>query len=279
MICPNCKDDCPDGARFCPHCGRSLEPSTCRKCGGEVGPGFKYCPECGSQVKPVVASSITEKQKGQNKHIFGNQFFSFRRVGSILTLLWCLFYIVLFVVSGRSGVDISWGVVFIFVIPVCCSIVGLNTRLRTPAVILILDLLVLLIWTLAAAIQGNNYTRWYNEVSGLPSNYMVMSLDGIVITYLILLIPAFMMLITPRKYKNQIADSEKVEDSSDGTTYVSGYVSSEDIPDITQEEDSGFELKQEEPQEDEWKCPKCGTNNKVFTIACRKCGCDKPKSI
>jgi len=48
--CPSCKKPVKAGARFCEHCGASLELK-CSKCGGSLNPGAKFCESCGTPVK------------------------------------------------------------------------------------------------------------------------------------------------------------------------------------------------------------------------------------
>lgn len=48
--CPNCKKPIKAGAKFCEHCGASLELK-CGKCGANLNPGAKFCESCGASVK------------------------------------------------------------------------------------------------------------------------------------------------------------------------------------------------------------------------------------
>lgn len=45
--CPKCKTDLPDGARVCPGCGYEL-PMSCPACGALIPSNVKFCPECGN---------------------------------------------------------------------------------------------------------------------------------------------------------------------------------------------------------------------------------------
>ncbi|HXX65291.1 MAG TPA: twin-arginine translocase TatA/TatE family subunit [Bacteroidota bacterium] len=48
--CIYCNSRVAVGARFCPTCGKSLEPPRCPKC-GKVSPlGSKFCVECGEKL-------------------------------------------------------------------------------------------------------------------------------------------------------------------------------------------------------------------------------------
>lgn len=48
--CPNCKKPVKAGAKFCEHCGASLELK-CSKCGAALNPGAKFCESCGAPVQ------------------------------------------------------------------------------------------------------------------------------------------------------------------------------------------------------------------------------------
>jgi class 3 adenylate cyclase/tetratricopeptide (TPR) repeat protein len=51
MICPACRHDNPDRAKFCLECGARLQRA-CPQCGTELPPGAKFCLECGHRVTP-----------------------------------------------------------------------------------------------------------------------------------------------------------------------------------------------------------------------------------
>lgn len=48
--CPSCRKPVKAGAKFCEHCGASLD-FKCGKCGASLNPGAKFCENCGAQVK------------------------------------------------------------------------------------------------------------------------------------------------------------------------------------------------------------------------------------
>src|SRR5262245_50114988 len=52
MICPACRHDNPQRAKFCLECGARL-PAGCPQCGTELPPEAKFCLECGHRVAPV----------------------------------------------------------------------------------------------------------------------------------------------------------------------------------------------------------------------------------
>ncbi len=52
MICPACRHDNPERAKFCLECGRRLV-AACPQCGTELPPGAKFCLECGHRVVAV----------------------------------------------------------------------------------------------------------------------------------------------------------------------------------------------------------------------------------
>ena len=49
MVCSQCGGSAPDGARFCPQCGSSLE-RTCTACGSSLVAGARFCAQCGTPV-------------------------------------------------------------------------------------------------------------------------------------------------------------------------------------------------------------------------------------
>ena len=50
ITCPKCGQPAPAAAKFCPHCGESLEGAKCASCGAAIPAGAKFCPECGKPV-------------------------------------------------------------------------------------------------------------------------------------------------------------------------------------------------------------------------------------
>lgn len=51
QTCPDCGDDYPSGAAFCPHCGHKIEQKeTCAECGAELVEGANFCAQCGAAV-------------------------------------------------------------------------------------------------------------------------------------------------------------------------------------------------------------------------------------
>lgn len=62
MVCLNCGNENPEGAKFCNECGNSLAIS-CPNCGQDNQPGSKFCSECGTRLQvistPIPAVSQT----------------------------------------------------------------------------------------------------------------------------------------------------------------------------------------------------------------------------
>ncbi len=49
--CPSCNTPLPQGAKFCPGCGKPVVQNTfCTNCGNQVPQGAKFCPNCGKQI-------------------------------------------------------------------------------------------------------------------------------------------------------------------------------------------------------------------------------------
>jgi len=53
LICPSCGTENKKGAKFCMHCGTSLEPVKlkCPSCGEELDGSETFCPKCGKRIK------------------------------------------------------------------------------------------------------------------------------------------------------------------------------------------------------------------------------------
>ena len=68
--CSNCAADLPDGAKFCPECGRPAAPRACPSCGTPAETG-KFCAECGAALdgaspgatpSPAPAAPVAERR-------------------------------------------------------------------------------------------------------------------------------------------------------------------------------------------------------------------------
>ncbi|PRP71956.1 hypothetical protein BUE93_04730 [Chromobacterium amazonense] len=46
--CPSCRQGNAAHARFCQHCGISLQPPRCGQCGQQSAPGARFCGQCGA---------------------------------------------------------------------------------------------------------------------------------------------------------------------------------------------------------------------------------------
>ncbi|HHT07128.1 MAG TPA: zinc-ribbon domain-containing protein [Clostridiales bacterium] len=47
--CVSCKQQIPQGSKFCPECGASQSAASCVDCGKPLAAGAKFCPECGAK--------------------------------------------------------------------------------------------------------------------------------------------------------------------------------------------------------------------------------------
>ncbi|HZS02430.1 MAG TPA: zinc-ribbon domain-containing protein, partial [Chloroflexota bacterium] len=56
MQCPQCQNDNPDRAKFCPECGSRLA-GLCLQCGTELPTSAKFCLECGQPADGRAASA------------------------------------------------------------------------------------------------------------------------------------------------------------------------------------------------------------------------------
>ncbi|MFI5035808.1 MAG: adenylate/guanylate cyclase domain-containing protein [Acidimicrobiales bacterium] len=55
MRCPACKEEAPEGKRFCANCGASLSVA-CASCGAEMIPGQRFCADCGAAAPAAPAA-------------------------------------------------------------------------------------------------------------------------------------------------------------------------------------------------------------------------------
>lgn len=62
--CPDCGTAVPDGAKFCPGCGKSFGTDVCVSCGKPIPKGAAFCPECGSAQKEKCSKCGTEMVVG-----------------------------------------------------------------------------------------------------------------------------------------------------------------------------------------------------------------------
>lgn len=57
MKCNNCGNICPEGTKFCTHCGTKLEPANlCPRCGSATVPSAKFCQTCGTPLKKETST-------------------------------------------------------------------------------------------------------------------------------------------------------------------------------------------------------------------------------
>src|SRR5262245_43723249 len=56
MLCPSCRHENPDRAKFCLECGSRLA-SACPQCGTELPAGAKFCLECGHRISAGDAAA------------------------------------------------------------------------------------------------------------------------------------------------------------------------------------------------------------------------------
>jgi class 3 adenylate cyclase/tetratricopeptide (TPR) repeat protein len=57
MICPACRHDNPERAKFCLECGQRMA-AACPQCGTELPPAAKFCLECGHRLGAVEAAPV-----------------------------------------------------------------------------------------------------------------------------------------------------------------------------------------------------------------------------
>lgn len=193
MICYNCKTKCSKGLKFCPVCGKSFHPVTCPRCGSKVLAGFKFCPKCGSEIGMEAVPYVSPIVKVGN-------WFSFRRLGSILTLISCI----LVLVFPLDGIITETAVVFI-VIRCICGIFGLFSKSRAPAIILLCVLVVQLIGYVEQIVTTKAEIEAYYIEHGVRFAYGGIEYIGLALWFSLFLLSAAMMLVTPRKYKNYVS--------------------------------------------------------------------------
>jgi membrane protease subunit (stomatin/prohibitin family) len=74
--CPDCRQDVPKEAKFCPHCGHQIVVfQQCSQCGKNLPPSAKFCVQCGHPVEQKPQTPKCEKCGTENlpKSIFCNK--------------------------------------------------------------------------------------------------------------------------------------------------------------------------------------------------------------
>jgi hypothetical protein len=59
-ICPFCKSNIPEDARFCPECGKKINPPTCPSCGAEILGEASFCHKCGKEINATPAPAVSK---------------------------------------------------------------------------------------------------------------------------------------------------------------------------------------------------------------------------
>ena len=62
MICPNCRTDNPEKAKFCLSCGTALE-KRCSNCQAELAPDARFCMHCGQRIAEESPDDATRLEK------------------------------------------------------------------------------------------------------------------------------------------------------------------------------------------------------------------------
>ena len=69
MICPKCRSENPDDAKFCIECGSPIE-FRCPKCGSTTPVKGKFCKECGQDLSiPPEPVKTTPGMEGERKFV------------------------------------------------------------------------------------------------------------------------------------------------------------------------------------------------------------------
>jgi len=86
MICKNCGQTVPDGAKFCGSCGTRVQEERkggfCSICGAKLEPGAQFCASCGTKAGQAAVSGTGQDrgpapaQKGSGKLLFAPKMFS-----------------------------------------------------------------------------------------------------------------------------------------------------------------------------------------------------------
>lgn len=64
MKCKYCNAELKQGAKFCPHCGKSVSDSnTCVKCGKSIKTGATFCPFCGAKQELEIETEVVQEKQ------------------------------------------------------------------------------------------------------------------------------------------------------------------------------------------------------------------------
>lgn len=214
MICNNCKLECPEGSKFCPNCGKPIEPTICSRCGSKIESKFKYCPNCGNEIKTIIPRAEIKQMPEKNPSAKAKtSWFSWRRVGAILSLFWGV------VNLAFCSSPMSFLVGLFIAIRLLCGIIGLKSESKAPAIIIIFDLLLHMVISIQRARELNYYSSLYNLLERRPFDFGNADIGSIILLFSLWFIPAFMMLVTPRDYKNNAANNHS-EDSENQSGFI-----------------------------------------------------------
>lgn len=78
LICPKCKSEQEEGAKYCDTCGAQLfEEIFCPNCGVKTSSEFDYCEKCGYYLKEIVTEDTRDEEpiSGQEKSNNNRRFF------------------------------------------------------------------------------------------------------------------------------------------------------------------------------------------------------------
>jgi len=76
IACPECKNNIPVNANFCPQCGhQQVIFEKCQSCGKNITPGTQFCPRCGTAVQKKEKTRFCAKCGAENlaDSVFCNQ--------------------------------------------------------------------------------------------------------------------------------------------------------------------------------------------------------------
>lgn len=109
MFCKNCGTELKDNAKFCHHCGNSMNPIDkevtpiyCRNCGKKLSDDAKFCADCGTTVNKNSQNNCSMSISDGNR--FASSSIKWAILGMI-TCCMCFVFAPISIYQGKLAID------------------------------------------------------------------------------------------------------------------------------------------------------------------------------